>query len=121
MAAGRVAMIRIILSVTNRTRAHPGSGCGVRWRRGRALGDWRGVEWEWGRGPEAGRPGGSLLPKMTRTPSFSFPAFELLYSHPNLAYPFLYSPLHPAVFPPPVCVAKHGHAIRKGVAMHFPK
>lgn len=56
-----------------------------------------GKQWEGERrGLEAGRPDGSLLPTMTRTPSFSFPAFELLYSHPNLFYLFLCSSLYPA-------------------------
>lgn len=74
-----------------------------------------------GRRQEAGRPDESLFPTMTRTPFFSFPAFELLYSYPNLVSPFLFSPLHPAVFPPPLCATKHGHAICEGVAIHFPK
>lgn len=45
----------LCLTVTNRTRAHPGSGRGVRRRRGRAAGGVGGGE-EWGswRGREAG-------------------------------------------------------------------
>lgn len=49
LASGREAMIRIILfclTVTDRTRAHPGGDGGVRWRRGRASAGRR----RWGRG-----------------------------------------------------------------------
>lgn len=43
----------LCLTVTNRTRAHPGSGRGVRRRRGRAAGG-GGEEWGGWRGREAG-------------------------------------------------------------------
>lgn len=69
---------------------------------------------------EAGRASGSLLPAMTLTPSFSLPAFEfaLFPSQPSSSLPL--SP--PNVGPPPLPLAlQNGHAICKGVAMHFPK
>lgn len=55
---------------------------------------------QWGgnggwRGREAGRPCGNLLLAMTRTPSFSLPAFEfaLFPSHPGLPLPLFSLPL----------------------------
>lgn len=81
---------------------------------GEGVGGWR--------GREAGRPGGSLLPTMTRTPFFLVPCFRVCFIPiPPWFAPSSALPLHPAVFPSPACVAKHGHAICKGVAMHFPK
>lgn len=69
---------------------------------------------------EAGRAGGSLLPAMTLTPSFSLPAFEFALFPSQPSSPLPLSP--PDAGSPPLPLAlQNGHAICKGVAMHFPK
>lgn len=117
------AMIRIILFAWLSQTGPARTLCsGVRCRR-EGLARGRG----WGAGGEAGegrrrgdREGACPQRWHAPLPSCSLLS-SLLYSHPNLVYSLLCFPLHLAVFPPPGCVAKHGHAICKGVAMHFPK
>lgn len=108
----------LCLTVTNRTRAHPGSGGGVRQRRGRAA---EGREWGLARAG-GGETGWEPPPNDDTHPFFLVPCLRVCFIPiPPWFAPSSALPLHPAVFPSPACVAKHGHAICKGVAMHFPK